>query len=125
MSWMFQPNSIIFDIVIAVTRILVKFGQILGMAGQDLGKIIKMLHNLPDNHEMIISWKFQPNSIIFDRVIAVKSIFGPFWALFAQIWANGIFPEKSGSVTFLRLWIPNFMQEIRKILGANSEKQTD
>ena len=52
-----------------------------------------------------------------------ESIFGPFWALFAQIWANGIFPEKSGSVTFLRLWTPNFMQEIRKIVGANSEKK--
>ena len=27
---------------------------------------------------------------------------------------NRIFPEKSGSVTYLRLWIPNFMQKIRK-----------
>ena len=41
-------------------------------------------------------------------------IFRPFWALFAQIWANGIFPEKSGSVTFDPLWTPNFMQKIRK-----------
>ena len=27
----------------------------------------------------------------------------PFWARFAQIWANQSFPEKSGSVTFERL----------------------
>ena len=27
-------------------------------------------------------------------------IFRAFWVLFAQIWANRIFPEKSGSVTF-------------------------
>ena len=73
-SWKFQPNSIIFDIDIAVTRILGKFWQILGMSGQDLGKMIKILHNLPDNHEMIISWKFPPNSIIFDLVIAVTRI---------------------------------------------------
>ena len=41
-------------------------------------------------------------------------IFGPFWALFAQIWANESFPEKSGSVTFEPSWTHNFMQNIRK-----------
>ena len=50
-----------------------------------------------------------------------KSIFGPFWAIFAQIWANGHFFEKSGSVCFLRLLTPNFMQGIRKIVRADSE----
>ena len=32
------------------------------------------------------------------------------------------FSRKIGLVTFLRLWTPNFMQEIRKIVGANSER---
>ena len=39
-----------------------------------------------------------------------KSKKGHFWALFAQIWANENFPEKSGSVTFVHLWISNFVQ---------------
>ena len=91
--WKFHPNSIIFDIVIAVTRILGKFGQTLGMAGQDLDKMIKMLQNLPDNHEMVISWKFQSNSIIFDRVIAVVyfwTILGPLGPIF---WRTRILPN--------------------------------
>ena len=58
--------------------ILGKFGQILGMTGQDLGKMIKMLHNLPGNHEMIICSKFHPHSMIFDRVIAITKILGKF-----------------------------------------------
>ena len=37
--------------------------------------------------------------------------FGPFYA---QIWQNGGFAEKSGSVTFFPLWSPNIMQNIRK-----------
>ena len=46
-----------------------EFGQILGMPRrEDLAIIFG--HNLPKNREMIISWKFPPNSIIFDRVIA-------------------------------------------------------
>ena len=45
-----------------------------------------------------------------------------FWALFAQIWANENFPEKSGSVTFVHLWISNFMQNIRKNKWTNSKK---
>ena len=32
-----------------------------------------------------------------------------------------IFFQKSGSVTFVPLWCPNFMQKIRKILGVVSE----
>ena len=32
------------------------------------------------------------------------------------------FFKKSGSLTFLALWVPNFMQKIRKILRAVSEK---
>jgi hypothetical protein len=49
-------------------------------------------------------------------------ILGPFWPLFAQKRENRIFSEKSGSVTFFHLWTPNFMQKIRRILRANSEK---
>ena len=55
-------------------------------------------------------------------------ILGLIWPLFAQKRGNRIFPEKSGFVTFLHLWIPNIMQKIRKILWPNFEKklgQTD
>ena len=45
--------------------------------------------------------------------------FGLFWAHLAQFGHNEIFSKKSGSITFLPLWSPNFMQEIRKILRAN------
>ena len=45
--------------------------------------------------------------------------FGLIWAHLAQFGHNEIFFEKSGSVTFLPLWSPNFMQEIRKIFRAN------
>ena len=47
---------------------------------------------------------------------------------------NGVFPpfvtpqeffQKSGSVTFVPLWCTNFMQKIRKILGAVSEISKD
>ena len=64
--------------------------------------------------------------------------FRNFWWLDAEIWAKnikntpkmGVFPhlrppkfffQKSGSVTFVPLWCTNFMQKIRKILGAVSE----
>ena len=48
-------------------------------------------------------------------------IFGPILALSPKFWENQSFPEKSGSVTFLHLWSPNFMQKMRKNLRANSE----
>ena len=32
------------------------------------------------------------------------------------------FPEKSGSISFVPLWIRDFMQKIRKIILANPEK---
>ena len=51
-----------------------------------------------------------------------KSIFRPFLGFFPKNQPNQIFPEKSGSVTFDPLWIPNFMQKIRKNVRANSEK---
>ena len=48
--------------------------------------------------------------------------FGLFWAQIPKKRLNEHFSEKSGSVTFLPLWSPNFMQEIRKILRAISEE---
>ena len=57
-----------------------------------------------------------------------KHCFYCFWALFAPKWGIRSFWGKSGSVTFFHLYSPNFMQKIRKILRANSEKnvsQTD
>ena len=63
---------------------MVKFGLILGTHRHDLAKMIKMLHNLPNNHEMITSLKIHPNSIFFGRVIAVTRILGKF----EQICAN-------------------------------------
>ena len=44
-------------------------------------------------------------------------IFGTFWALLTQRDQY----QKSGFVTFLTLWLSNFMQEIRKNWWANSE----
>ena len=40
--------------------------------------------------------------------------FGSFWARFAQILEKGIYFQKMGYVSFLRLSSPNFMQNIRK-----------
>ena len=50
---------------------------------------------------------------------------GLFWAIldpFSQFGPNENFFEKSGSVTFVPLWTRDFMQKIRKIILANSEK---
>ena len=49
-------------------------------------------------------------------------IFGLFLAVFGHFWPNSNFPKKSGSVSFVPLWYPNFMQKIRKNKWANSEK---
>ena len=43
-------------------------------------------------------------------------IFGPFLGLFGPSWPDGTFSSKSGLVTFLTLWLSNFMQKIRKKL---------
>ena len=50
--------------------------------------------------------------------------FGPIWARNARKPENRIFPEKSGSVSFLGLLSPNFVPKIRKIVRANSEKKS-
>ena len=55
-----------------------------------------------------------------------KSLWSPFFNIFQQKliqnWNSRIFFRKSGSVIFEHLWTPNFMQKIKKILRANSEK---
>ena len=50
--------------------------------------------------------------------------FRPISLFFSKIWEKNNFSEKSGSITFLCLWSPNFMQKIRKKLWANSENST-
>ena len=44
---------------------------------------------------------------------------------FPHLWPPKIFFQKSGSVTFVPLWCPNFMQKIRKNQWAVSEIFTD
>ena len=51
-----------------------------------------------------------------------ETIFGLIWRRFPKYLQIEIFFGKSGRVTFLTLWSPNFMQKIRKILRAVSEK---
>ena len=50
-------------------------GKFWAYPGKIWEKWSKWPHNLPDNHEMIISWKFLPNSTIFDRLISINMIF--------------------------------------------------
>ena len=70
----------------------------------------------------------------FSRTKAIKNdgsydenrhilIFDPFWDRKAQILENRIFRAKSGSVSFLQFWSPNFMPKISKILGAVFQKK--
>ena len=40
-----------------------------------MAKNVKMLRISPNNHAMIISWKFHPNSISFERIIAIFGFF--------------------------------------------------
>ena len=48
--------------------------------------------------------------------------FGLIWRPFCKYQQINIFFQISNSVTFLPLWSPNFIQKIRKILRAVSEK---
>ena len=51
-----------------------------------------------------------------------------FWPLLAHFSKNGIFFEKSGFVTFLLIFLPNFMEKIRNIpwpSSCNFGLQTD
>ena len=53
-------------------------------------------------------------------------IFEPFWARFAQILKNENFFQKSGSVTFLNLSSPNFMQgKYENLRYGRTDRRTD
>ena len=58
---------------------------------------------------------------VFEKNIKVSD-FGLIWRPFREYLQIKNFFQKSGSVTFLPLQSPNFMQKIRKILTAVSEK---
>ena len=58
---------------------------------------------------------------VFEKNIKVSG-FGLIWRPFHEYLHIKIFFQKSGSVTFLLLQSPNFMQKIRKIFRVVSEK---
>ena len=58
---------------------------------------------------------------VFEKNIKVSD-FGLIWRPFREYLQIKNFFQKSGSVTFLPLQSPNFMQKIRKMLRAVSEK---
>ena len=60
-------------------------------------------------------------SAVFEKNIKVPD-FGLIWRFFCEYLQIKNFFQKSGSVAFLPLWSPNFMQKIWKILRAVSEK---
>ena len=49
------------------------FGQKMAENGRNLPKRVKMVNILPSNHEIITSWRFDPNLITFEQVISVNS----------------------------------------------------
>ena len=57
----------------------------------------------------------------FEKNIKVSD-FGLIWQPFREYLQIKIFFQKCGSVTFLPLYTPNFMQKIKKILRAVFEK---
>ena len=76
--------------------------------------------------KVIFSTNFRPKTkkvirTIFDKNIKVSD-FGLIWRCFREYLRIKNFFQKSGSITFLLLESPNFMQKIRKILRAISEK---
>ena len=48
------------------------------------------------------------------KKIPKNPILGPFWLLFAQIWAEMYFPGKIGSVSFQIFQLSTIIQEIRE-----------
>ena len=76
--------------------------------------------------KVIFSVNFRPKtkkvvSAVFKKNIKVSD-FGLIWRPFREYFQIKNFFQKSSSVTFLPLQSPNFMQKIRKILRAVSEK---
>ena len=76
--------------------------------------------------KVIFSTNFRPKTEKIVRAVFEKNIkasdFGRIWRCFREYLQIKNFFQKSGSVTFLPLESPNFMQKIRKILKAISEK---
>ena len=76
--------------------------------------------------KVIFSTNFRPKTKKIVRAVFEKNIkvsdFGLIWRPFREYLQIKNFFQKSGSVTFLPLQSPNFMQKIRKILRAVSEK---
>ena len=76
--------------------------------------------------KVIFSTNFRPKTKKIVRAVFEKNIkvsdFGLIWRPFHEYLQIKNFFQKSGSVTFLPLQSPNFMQKIRKILKAVSEK---
>ena len=77
--------------------------------------------------KVIFSTNFRPKTKKVVRAVFEKNIkvsdFGLIWRPFCEYLQIKFF-QKFGSVTFLPLQSPNFMQKIRKILRAVSEKTT-
>ena len=76
--------------------------------------------------KVIFSTNFSPKtkkivSAVFDKNIKVSD-FGLIWIPFCEYLQIKIFFQTSGSVTFLPSQSPNFVQKIRKILRAISQK---
>ena len=76
--------------------------------------------------KVIFSTNVRPKTKKIVRAVFEKNIkvsdFGLIWRPFREYLQIKNFFQKSGSVTFLPLQSPNFMQKIRKILRAVSEK---
>ena len=76
--------------------------------------------------KVIFSTNFRPKTKKIVRAIFEKNIkmsdFGLIWRPFREYLQIKNFLQKSGSVTFLPLQSSNFMQRIRRILRAVSEK---
>ena len=75
---------------------------------------------------VIFSTNFRPKTKKVVRAVFEKNIkasdFGLIWRRFRKYLQIKDFFQKFGSVTFLPLQSPNFMEKIRKILRAVSEK---
>ena len=76
--------------------------------------------------KIIFSTKFRPKTKKIVRAVFEKNVkvsnFGLIWRRFFEYLQIKNFFQKSGSITFLPLYSPNFMLKIRKILRAVSEK---
>ena len=54
------------------------------------------------------------NENIFQKKPPKTLFWGPFWSLFAQIWAKMTFPKKKGSVSFKIFQLSKIVPKIRK-----------